>query len=131
MEWFPENLKLSSGPLVRKPGIAQIRNIMGMKAQQDSWAFRCVNELRKMPNLVKHRLPEMPKDPWSFTETKVDQGPSQGMRALIGSLESMCFKEDIFNHISAEDEKFVIYKLYILYDHNCKNNHTERKMSRK
>ena len=75
---FPENLKLSSGPLIRKPGMAKIRNNMEMKAYQDSWACRYVSELKKMTNQTQ--FTEMPKDPWSFT-WKVDQGPSQGMRA--------------------------------------------------
>ena len=60
---FPENLKPSSGPLIRKPGMAKIRNNVEMKAYQDSWACRYVSELRKMTNLIKLSLLRCLKTP--------------------------------------------------------------------
>lgn len=61
----------------------------------------------------------------------MNQGPTQGTRALIGSPESMCLKEDVFNHIAAIDIKILFLNYTILYDQCYKNNHRERKMRRK
>lgn len=64
-------LRIWSSPprsLIEKPGMAQIRNIVGMNASQILGIHVCPWALEKMPeagspNLVKHSSPEMPIDP--------------------------------------------------------------------
>ena len=79
------------------------------------------------PNLIKYTYQRCLKTPTSFTEIKVDKGPSsQGTRALIGLPES---KE--VTSTSAEDVKMLLINYTILYEHDTKNDHTETKVTKK
>lgn len=85
---FSENLKLSPTPLVwRQEWLTS--EILGQWKPIGSlqWACRegCQWGFRKMPDVVTPT--QFTWDiPASFIETKVDKGPSQGPRALIGSV---------------------------------------------
>lgn len=116
-----------------KTGMAHIRNIRAMKAhwipamgmqggvpvrvQEDAW--------RSDPNPVYLRHPCI------FHWDQGGQGPLSRPQSLDWLSESMCWKEDIFNHIYAEDVKLSFINYAALCDHSYKNNHTETKMKRK
>lgn len=69
--------------LIRKIGMAQIRNIVEMKEPMGFLGMQvCQWELREMPetvapNLAQHSLPDMPNTPVSFTETKANKAHVQ------------------------------------------------------